>query len=160
RRAQGRPARRAARAHDAHEPASHGAQQGRARGQELLGQHLRDRGRLISPRQAEMPRISLPIDRRAVLKGALGACFGLALAPLARRAAAADAIQTTRVTDKLVALSGAGGNVLACSTGDGLVVVDSGAAASGPPLVAALAALPNGAHVHTLFNTHWHLEQI
>ena len=100
------------------------------------------------------------IRRRAVLRGALGACAGLAFAPLTWRARAADAIQTTRVTDKLAVLSGAGGNVLALSTGDGLVVVDSGAAASGPPLVAALAALPNGAHVHTLFNTHWHLEQI
>jgi len=107
-----------------------------------------------------MPPISRPIDRRGVLHGALGACLGLALAPLARRAAAADAIQTTRVTDKLVVLSGAGGNVLALSTADGLVVVDSGAAAYGAPLVAALGALPNGAHVHTLFNTHWHLEQI
>jgi glyoxylase-like metal-dependent hydrolase (beta-lactamase superfamily II) len=64
------------------------------------------------------------------------------------------------VTDKLAVLSGGGGNVVARSTGDGLVVVDSGAAASGAPLVAALAALPNGARVHTLFNTHWHLEQI
>jgi len=102
----------------------------------------------------------LKIRRRAVLHGALGACAGLAFAPLTRRAHAADAIQTTRVTDKLAMLAGAGGNVLALSTGDGLVVVDSGAAASGAPLVAALAARPNGARVHTLFNTHWHLEQI
>jgi cyclase len=107
-----------------------------------------------------MPLTSRPIDRRAVLHGALGACLGLTCAPLARRAAAADAIQTTRVTDKLALLSGAGGNVLALSAADGLVVVDSGAAASSARLVAALAALPNGAHVHTLFNTHWHLEQI
>jgi len=107
-----------------------------------------------------MPLTSRAIDRRAVLHGALGACLGLALAPFARRAAAADAVQTTRLTDKLVVLSGAGGNVLALSTGDGLVVVDSGSAASGTLLVAALNALPNGAHVHTLFNTHWHLEQI
>ena len=97
------------------------------------------------------------INRRAVLEGALGACAALTLT---RRSRAADAIQTTRVTDKLALLSGAGGNVLARSTGDGLVVVDSGAAASGPQLVAALAALPNGARAHTLFNTHWHLEQI
>jgi glyoxylase-like metal-dependent hydrolase (beta-lactamase superfamily II) len=97
------------------------------------------------------------ISRRAVLEGAIGACAALTLA---RRARAAGAIEATRVTDKLALLSGAGGNVLALSTGDGLVVVDSGAAASGPPLLAALAALPNGAHVHTLFNTHWHLDQI
>jgi glyoxylase-like metal-dependent hydrolase (beta-lactamase superfamily II) len=107
-----------------------------------------------------MPLTSRPIDRRAVLHGALGASLGLALAPLARRAAAAEAIQTTPVTDKLAMLSGAAGNVLALSTDDGLVVVDSGAAASATPLVAALNALPYGAHVHTLFNTHWHLEQI
>ena len=100
------------------------------------------------------------IGRRAALHGALGACAGLAFAPFTWRAHAADAIQTARVTDKLAVLSGGGGNVLALSTGDGLVVVDSGAAASGAPLVAALAALPNGARVHTLFNTHWHLEQI
>jgi glyoxylase-like metal-dependent hydrolase (beta-lactamase superfamily II) len=100
------------------------------------------------------------IRRRAVLQGALGAGVGLVLAPLARRATAADAIETLRVTDKIAVLSGAGGNVLALSTGDGLVVVDSGAAASGAQLLAALAALPNGAHIHTLFNTHWHLEQI
>ena len=107
-----------------------------------------------------MPLTSRSIDRRAVLHGALGACAGFALAPFARLAAAADAIQTTRVTDKLVVLSRAGGNVLALSTGDGLVVVDSGVAASSAPLVPALGALPGGAHVHTLFNTHWHLEQI
>ena len=97
------------------------------------------------------------INRRAVLGGAIGACAALALA---RRARAADAIQTTRVTDKLALLSGGGGNVLALATADGLAVVDSGAAASSPQLVAALAALPDGARVHTLFNTHWHLDQI
>ena len=100
------------------------------------------------------------IHRRAFLEGALGVCAGLALPPLARRARAADAVQVTRVTDKLAVLAGAGGNVLALSTADGLVVVDSGAAASGAALLAALGALPNGARVHTLFNTHWHLEQI
>ena len=97
------------------------------------------------------------INRRAVLGGAIGACAALALA---RRARAADAIQTTRVTDKLALLSGGGGNVLALATADGLAVVDSGAAASSPQLVAALAALPDGTRVHTLFNTHWHLDQI
>ena len=97
------------------------------------------------------------INRRAVLGGAIGACAALALP---RRARAADAIQTTRVTDKLALLSGGGGNVLALATADGLAVVDSGAAASSPHLVAALAALPDGARVHTLFNTHWHLDQI
>ena len=106
-----------------------------------------------------MPPIP-PIRRREVLHGALGAGLALALPPLARRALAADGVEVTRTTDKLAVLSGAGGNVLALSTADGLVVVDSGAAASAAPLLAALGALANGARVHTLFNTHWHLEQV
>jgi glyoxylase-like metal-dependent hydrolase (beta-lactamase superfamily II) len=100
------------------------------------------------------------IHRRAFLEGALGIGLGLALAPLARRALAADTVMVTHLTEKIAVLSGAGGNVLTLSTTDGLVVVDSGAAASGAELLAALGALPNGPHVHTLFNTHWHLEQI
>jgi cyclase len=100
------------------------------------------------------------IRRRTVLHGALGACVGLALAPIPRRAVAADSVQTTRVADKVAVISGAGGNVLALSTADGLVVVDSGAASSSAPLASALGALPDGARVHTLFNSHWHLEQI
>ena len=100
------------------------------------------------------------IHRRAVLEGAVGVCAGLALTPLARRAVAADSVEVTHATDKVAVLAGGGGNVLALSTADGLVVVDSGAAASGAALLTSLGALPNGARVHTLFNTHWHAEQI
>jgi glyoxylase-like metal-dependent hydrolase (beta-lactamase superfamily II) len=49
--------------------------------------------------------------------------------------------------------------VLALSTADGLVVVDSGAAAATADLQAALGALPNGSRIVKLFNTHWHHEQ-
>jgi glyoxylase-like metal-dependent hydrolase (beta-lactamase superfamily II) len=95
--------------------------------------------------------------RRTVLRTALG---GIAACALPRALLAADAPAVTRLSDKLALISGAGDNVLALSTGDGLVVVDSGAAASSAALLAALGALPNGGHVHTLFNTHWHLAQV
>jgi cyclase len=40
------------------------------------------------------------------------------------------------------------------------VLVDSGAADATTELLAAVAALPGGARVRTLFNTHWHHEQV
>src|SRR5690606_35808881 len=50
-------------------------------------------------------------------------------------------------------------NVLVRATSAGQVLVDSGAADATPKLLAALRELP-GARVHTLFNSHWHLDQV
>ena len=94
--------------------------------------------------------------RRALLQGALGAAAAAAVP----RAFGATAITNTPVADGLVLLGGAGGNVLAATTTDGLVLVDSGAVDASAALLDALAALPGGRRVHTLFNTHWHLDQI
>jgi cyclase len=47
-----------------------------------------------------------------------------------------------------------GSNVLACETGEGLVLVDSGAPSFANELMKQL-----DGKVHTLFNTHWHVEQ-
>jgi glyoxylase-like metal-dependent hydrolase (beta-lactamase superfamily II) len=49
--------------------------------------------------------------------------------------------------------------VLAFSTGDGLVLVDSGAPKSGDKVLGALKSLAGAAKVQTLFNTHYHLDQ-
>ena len=95
--------------------------------------------------------------RRTVLETALG---GVACLAVPRALFAADAPAVTRLSDKLALVSGAGDNVLALSTSDGLVVVDSGSADASAALRAALGALPNGARVHTLFNTHWHRAEI
>lgn len=97
------------------------------------------------------------IRRRTVLASALGAAAAAAL-PRAL-AAGGTAIDVARVAESIALLSGGGGNVLALSTADGLVVVDSGAAAATADLQAALGALPNGGRIRTLFNTHWHHEQ-
>ena len=51
-----------------------------------------------------------------------------------------------------------GTNVLALSTADGLVMVDSGASELGDPLMASLRQLSPGGRVRTVFNTHWHAE--
>jgi glyoxylase-like metal-dependent hydrolase (beta-lactamase superfamily II) len=61
-----------------------------------------------------------------------------------------------RLTDKLAVVEGGGVNVVAFAAGDGLVLVDSGAPKSGEKVMSALGA---NAKVHTLFNTHYHLDQ-
>src|SRR5690606_4124441 len=63
------------------------------------------------------------------------------------------------VADDLWVLTGAGGNVLVRATSTGQMLVDSGASAATPKLLAALRELP-GERVHTLFNSHWHLDQV
>lgn len=64
-----------------------------------------------------------------------------------------------RLTDKLVVVDGGGTNVVAFSTADGLLLVDSGAPRNGDKLVAALKGVGANSKVHTLFNTHHHLDQ-
>jgi glyoxylase-like metal-dependent hydrolase (beta-lactamase superfamily II) len=57
-------------------------------------------------------------------------------------------------------LTGLGGNILVNSTDWGQVLVDSGAAEFTSALLSALKELPGGGEVQTIFNTHWHLDQV
>jgi glyoxylase-like metal-dependent hydrolase (beta-lactamase superfamily II) len=50
-------------------------------------------------------------------------------------------------------------NVVAQTTGGGVLLVDGGSAAGSEAVLKAVAGLPGGGPVHTLFNTHWHPEQ-
>src|SRR5580658_4561890 len=78
----------------------------------------------------------------------------------ARRAfAQASKITNTPLGDNLYLLSGAGANVIARTGPDGVVLVDGGLAENADALAQAVAALPNGGKINTLFNTHWHPEQ-
>ena len=97
--------------------------------------------------------------RRAIIRGLAGGVSGLALSQWSRAARAADDIVASAVAPDITMLSGGGGNVLVLATGDGQVLVDSGAAASASALQATLGELPGG-RVTALFNTHWHLDQV
>lgn len=99
-------------------------------------------------------------NRRAVLKGALGGLAGLTLGPLPRRGFSQERPAVVPVTDGFVMLTGAGGNILVRSTSTGQVLVDSGVAGSTEAVLASLSELPGGGRVETLFNTHWHLDQV
>lgn len=95
------------------------------------------------------------VDRRTVLRS----CAGLLVAaPFARFARAADAPTLTKLGEKIALVTGCGGNVVALSTGEGLVLVDSGAHDRTRALLSQLRSLPGGNRVQTLFNTHCHEE--
>jgi cyclase len=91
------------------------------------------------------------VSRRTVLHGALGAAVAAAMRPASA--------QVSPIVGELTLLQGFGGNVVALKTSDGAVLVDSGRAAAASQLPAAVEQATGGTRVHTLFNTHWHLEQ-
>ncbi|MEJ1966893.1 MAG: MBL fold metallo-hydrolase [Gammaproteobacteria bacterium] len=104
------------------------------------------------------------MNRRSVLKGAMSGLAGLALAPFATNVLAAsnrtpaEKPATARLTDKLALISGVGGNVVALTSDDGVLLVDTGAPESGRALMSQLRTLPGKGKVHTVFNTHYHID--
>lgn len=93
------------------------------------------------------------MNRRYVLKSAAAGTLALC-APRFLRGQAVN-----KITDKLAILNGGGANVTAFSTGDSLILVDSGAPKSGDAITAALKTFAPNAKVQTLFNTHYHADQ-
>jgi cyclase len=94
-----------------------------------------------------------PIDRRFILKAGLGGAATLLAAPLLRAQGAK--LPTQALAGKATLLTGAPGNLVALNSGDGFVLVDSGAA----DMAAAVKATLDGGAVRTLFNTHYHADQ-
>ena len=104
------------------------------------------------------------LTRRDVLTGALGAfawwtsarVLSAQQAPARLRQGAGGQGGVRRLTDQMTVVDGGGSNVLAFFTGDGFVLVDGGAPKSFDRIMASLGA---NARVHTLFNTHHHVDQ-
>jgi len=95
--------------------------------------------------------------RRAFLKALGGGAAGLVLGRHALAAPApAAGLALQPLTDNLTLVSGAGGNVVALGSPDGMLLVDCGAPEHTPALLAALAGLPGGRRITQVFNTHWH----
>jgi cyclase len=115
-------------------------------------------------------------DRRSFLRDSVTGLAGLAAVPLlgglggcqqvptrGESAAAGPtapagkgtALATQKLTDRVTLITDAPGNLLALSSADGVLLVDSGSAALAGSVRASLA----GASVHTLFNTHYHADQ-
>ncbi len=100
------------------------------------------------------------MNRRAILKGALGGVVGLTLPPFVREAFSQTNLAVVPVTEGFSMITGAGGNILVRTANTGQVLVDSGAAEFSDAVVKRLAELPGVGRVTTLFNTHWHRDQV
>ena len=100
------------------------------------------------------------MNRRSMVKGALGGVLGLTLPPFARFAFSQESPAVVPVSEGFVMLTGVGGNVLVRTASTGQVLVDSGAAAFTDAVLSHLRKLPGGGRVTTLFNTHWHKDQV
>jgi cyclase len=117
----------------------------------MLESHIRGVGRSVT--------------RRHLLKGAVGGAAGVVLG--ARSLAAAQTVSRPseggpyiRLADDLFVITIPGeANVVAHTSASGVLLVDGGSAKASEALIKAVAALPAGGAVHTLFNTHWHPEQ-
>ena len=88
------------------------------------------------------------MDRRELLKSALAGTVALTFPSVLCGQA-----------NKNVILDGGGTNVVAFSSTDGVILVDSGVPKNGDKVLAALKAFAADAKVNTLFNTHHHTDQ-
>ena len=89
----------------------------------------------------------------------LGAPVGRLGTAQAQTAARAADIQ--RLNDDLFVVRIPGeANVVAHTRAGGVVLVDGGSAGAADALKNAVSSLPAGGPVHTIFNTHWHPEQV
>jgi glyoxylase-like metal-dependent hydrolase (beta-lactamase superfamily II) len=104
--------------------------------------------------------MSLSLPRRHFLRTSLGGAAALGFAALPGWvSASAPRVATTRLSDSLLLLSGAGGNILAARDAQGLLLVDGGTRALGPAALAAALRELGAKRAHTLINTHWHPDQ-
>src|SRR5262245_50994109 len=99
---------------------------------------------------------------KAAIGGAAGIVLGApALRLTAHAAQASDVASTRRLADDLFVITLPGeSNVVAQTTSGGVLLVDGVSSRASEALLKTVASLPGGGPVHTLFNTHWHPEQI
>ncbi len=100
------------------------------------------------------------MTRRALLNASLAGAAGLSLATLAGRPAFSRAVRTpitsSRLSDALFLVDGAGGNVVVATAPDSVLMVDGGLAERSSDLLGRIGAESRRRRVTTLFNTHWH----
>ena len=99
--------------------------------------------------------------RRQVVAAATAAAFVTFAGRSARAQSARNAdLKLTNLGTELVLLEGAGANVVALGTTDGVLLVDGGLAAHSAAITKALAERWPGRRVSMLFNTNWRDEHV
>ena len=91
-------------------------------------------------------------QRREFLHTLAAGAAGAAALSLSRTAFGQGSLASTKLTDKLTLITGAGNNIVALTGDGGSLLVDCGEATY------AQEVLRLAGRVNTVFNTHWHLE--
>lgn len=99
------------------------------------------------------------VDRRDFLRAVCGGAAGLAIARRGFGQAPPDPIRAAKLTDRIMLLSGDGGNVGLVLAEDGVMMIDGGFANRAAELQKA-AAEADSHPVKLLFNTHWHGDHV
>lgn len=108
------------------------------------------------------------MDRRRVLTGGISGMLTLWASPLLQAAGAPIAFgvqgrQTNpgvrKLSNTLAVVDAGGSNVVALTSGDGILLVDTGPPNNADRLLTALRSLGGNTSVRTIFNTHHHVEQ-
>jgi glyoxylase-like metal-dependent hydrolase (beta-lactamase superfamily II) len=102
--------------------------------------------------QESMDRL---LNRRSLLEYSLTGIATLAMPA----GLLAQGDEFRKLSSRFTLLSSGGFNQVAFDAGDGMVLIDSGPEASTGLLMNTLESLDQGP-VHTVFNTHWHPEQV
>jgi cyclase len=71
----------------------------------------------------------------------------------------AEALTATPLTDRILLISGGGGNVTVFNSPEGVVMVDGGSPERSADVLRLVKKHTGTAKIHTLFNTHWHWDQ-
>ncbi len=102
------------------------------------------------------------MNRRSFL-GDVTAVIGASLcrprAAPARAVPAAGDVTATPLADRLLLISGGGGNVLCFRSDEGVLLVDGGSPTYSAHVLTLVHRWARSSRVHTLFNTHWHWDQ-
>lgn len=96
-------------------------------------------------------------NRREFMRTLLGGAAGLTVTYSSWGQGAPDPIMATKLSDKLVLLTGDGGNVAVVIGEDGLMMIDGGLPDRSADMLKAVAGVDSHP-VRTLFNTHWHFD--
>jgi cyclase len=103
---------------------------------------------------------SAKAHRRQFLQALLTGAAGLTLTwPLAGQGRGPAPITALKMTDRIVAFSGNGGNVVMVIGPDGLLLIDGGLVGRGPDMARAVAEV-SPRLVQLLFNTHYHFDHV
>ena len=104
----------------------------------------------------------LPLNRRDFLASAMSGLAGLSLTSTAATHAFArqgkPTLATTKLADNIVQIAGAGGNVLAVTGTDGVLLVNAGLQDRGADLLEAGVGSSSVKRVQAVFNTDWRPE--